>query len=142
MSMAAVAQASRWAAAVVLLCSLSACSAESEESSAGPTPGSAQQGSPGQGKGSSKDLDRLQGDAESAAGQIASGDGLRVENKTGGPVVLIFPDGDTAEVAAGKLVTILRPCPERLPLQAESTTGDLIAERGGPCRERDTWTLE
>jgi hypothetical protein len=73
---------------------------------------------------------------------MASGHGLRVENKTGGPIALIFPDGDTARVAAGTFVVVLRACRDRLPLRAESGTGEFVAERHGPCRQRDTWTLE
>lgn len=153
MDMAAVARV-RCVGAVVLLCSLGACSTENGASSAGPTPSSsdAQRDKPGgaspgststrQGEGSGADVAHLQGGAESAAGQIASGDGLRVENKTGGPIALTFPDGDTAWVAAGKFVVVLRACRDRLPLRAESKTGDFIAERDGPCRQRDTWTLD
>lgn len=152
MGMASVAQGSRWVGAVLLVCSLGACSTENGESRAGATPsssdaqrdvpGGARQGGTGQGEGSGDDLAQLQGDAESAAEQVASGDGLRVENKTGGRVALIFPDGDTAWVAAGKVVTIARPCRDRLPLRAESKAGDFIAEHVGPCRQRDTWTLD
>jgi hypothetical protein len=136
----------------VLLCSLGACSTENGESSAGATPSSSESrrddlgraglGSTGQGKGSSDALARSQEDAKSAAEQLASGDGLLVENKTGGPVVLIFPDGDTSWLAAGNVVTSVRPCRGRLPLRAENQAGDFIAEHVGPCRQRDTWTLD
>jgi hypothetical protein len=146
----AVAQV-RWVAAVALLCLLGACNTEDGRSTDGPTPsssdaqpgeqGGTKPGSTSQGEGSGNEVGQLQGGAESAAGQVASGDGLRVENKTGGPVALIFPDGDTSWVAAGKVVVVLRPCGDRLPLRAESKTGEFIAERDGRCRPRDTWVL-
>jgi len=94
-----------------------------------------------QGEGSGEKVTQLQGDAESAAEQVASGDGLRVVNKTGGPVALIHPDGATSWVAAGKSVVILRSCRDTLPLRAENNSGELIAERNGPCRQRDIWVL-
>ena len=100
-----------------------------------------EQGVTTQGTGSEAEVAQLQADAASAAEQVASGDGLRVENRTREPVTLVFPDGETAWLAAGKDVVVLKPCPERLPLQVESESGELIAERDGPCRRRDTWTL-
>lgn len=78
----------------------------------------------------------------SAAELVESGDGLRVENKTAEPVILVLADGATAQVDVGKVVTLHMPCRERFPLRAESTTGQLIAERDGPCLRRDTWTLD
>lgn len=94
-----------------------------------------------QGTESEVEVAQLQSDASSAAEQVASGDGLRVENRTGAPVALVFPDGETVWLAAGKVVVVLKPCRERLPLRAESESGELIAERDGPCRRRDAWIL-
>jgi hypothetical protein len=142
----------RWAGAVVLLCSFGACSAENEASSAESRPSTsiAQQerpnspvhGSASQGEGSNADVAQQQGNAESAAGQIASEDGLRVENQTGEPIALTFPDGDTAWLATGKSVVILKACRDMLPLRAVNKAGAFIAQHGGPCRQRDTWTLD
>jgi hypothetical protein len=95
-----------------------------------------------QSHGSAGGLARLQEDAASGAEQLASDEGLRVENRTGAPVELVFPDGDTARVAADRSLVVLRACSERLPLRAESSSGDLVAELDGPCRPRDTWVLD
>lgn len=129
--------ASCWSSAVALsltvALSIAGCASEDDPSGAAEPSASP----PDQGA----DVGQLREDAESAVGQIASGDGLRVENKTGGPIALVFPNGDAAWVAAGKFVDIVRPCPDRLPLRAERKTGELIAERDGPCRRHDTWTV-
>jgi glucose/arabinose dehydrogenase len=149
MTMKKVAQV-RWGVAVMLVCSLAACSSGPEAGNAGPVPSASAatqdtkgwpEGSTEHGNGSSADVSQQQDGAESAAGQIASGDGLRVKNQTGGPVTLIFRDGATAQVEAGKVVTLVMPCRERLPLRVESETGQFIAKHDGPCRKRETWVL-
>lgn len=141
----------RWIVAVVLLFSLGACSADAPADNASPMtassdaaqdkPDGSLEGRTNQGR-SGSDLSGLQGGAASAAELVESGDGLRVENTTADPVILVLADGATAQVDVGKVVTLHMPCRERFPLRAESTTGQLIAERDGPCLRRDTWTLD
>jgi hypothetical protein len=137
----------RWLAVMMSLCSLTACTNESATStplasqSPADKPDGTAEGSSESGQGSESDIDGLQEGAASAAEQIASGDGLRVENETGGAFTLVFPDGDTALVDAGKAVVVVRSCRDRLPLRVESVSGDLIDEFDGPCRLRDTWTV-
>lgn len=97
-------------------------------------------GGTGQGKASSGEVGQLQAGAASMAERIESGDGLRVVNKTGGPVTLVLPK-TTGRVDAGKSILLLMPCNERLPVRVEHLNGEFIAEFDGPCRQRDTWTV-
>jgi hypothetical protein len=139
--------AASWVAVMMALCSLTACSNDSDETTALESqsseerPDGAAQDSSETGQGSGSDVKESQDGAASAAEQIASGEGLRVENETGDAFTLVFPNGDTALVDAGKAVVVLRPCRERLPLRAQNESGDLIDEFDGPCRRRDTWTV-
>ena len=136
-------------AAAISLCSLGACSAdEPAESSPTSSPGVTQDkrggslvGSTKQGEGSNSGLSGLQEGAASAAEQAESGDGLRVQNRTGTTVILVLADGARGPLEPGKVVTLVMPCPERFPVRVESMTGQFIAERAGPCRLRDTWTV-
>lgn len=135
----------------MLLCMLGACSAANDDpASSKPSSRNARVDQPGagtdsgttrQGQGSGNDLGQMQDGAESAAEQVASGDGLRVKNTTEEPIALVFPDGAVGWVKPGKSVVILRPCHETVPLRVEARTGDLIAERNGPCRRRATWVI-
>src|ERR1700754_1155441 len=86
----------------------------------------------GEGHASDGDVADSQRGADSARAQMASGDGLRVENNTGESVVLRFPDGDVVGVDAGRSVVVLRPCSDTLPLKAERVSGELIAVRDAP----------
>jgi hypothetical protein len=87
-------------------------------------------GSSGEGEASESDVASSRDGAASAAEQIE------------GPIQVVFPDGQTAWMTAGKSVVILTPCRERLPLVAERPNGEFIAARNGPCRLRDVWTIE
>lgn len=99
------------------------------------------EGSAGHGDGSSDGITLLQDHAQSDYRKIESGAGLHVENHTGAPLVLVFPNGDTASVATGDTLVILRQCGEILPVRAESVAGEFIAEHDGPCAHRDQWTI-
>ena len=79
--------------------------------------------------------------ASDAAEVIASGDGLRVVNRSGGDVWLVFPDEDRVQVKAGRYVVVHRPCGETLPLRAVTSGAD-VQVHSGPCRERDIWVID
>ena len=72
---------------------------------------------------------------------MESGEGLRVVNRTGAAVNLVLASGASGPIAAGKFVILVMPCRERFPVRAEQMSGELIGQFTGPCRRRDTWTL-
>lgn len=115
------------------------CSADRDRPEPAPTPAAAP--SPSQGERSGNALPRLGERAGSAAEMIASGDGLRVVNRSGGDVWLVFPDEDRVQVQAGRRVVVHRPCRQTLPLRAVTEEAEVQVHRG-PCRQRDTWVID
>ena len=135
-------------AMVLSLCLVAACSADGDRA-AGPPPSPSHSseapgtsGTSGQGERSGNARAKLSDRAGSAAELIASGDGLRVENRSGAALWLVFPDGDMAQVRHGKHVVVHRSCRDTLPLRAESTPGVVVEVHRGPCRQRDTWVID
>ena len=88
-----------------------------------------------------RDTAKLSARASDAAEVIASGDGLRVVNRSADDVWLVFPDHDRVQVKAGRHVVVHRPCRETLPLRAE-VAGAEVAVHRGPCRPRDAWVID
>ena len=121
------------------------CSAGSDqpEPAPGPAPVPAPAPAPSssQGERSGSALPRLSERAGSAAELIASGDGLRVVNRSGGDVWLVFPDEDRVQVEASRHVVVHRPCRQMLPLRAVTAEDEVQVHRG-PCRQRDTWVID
>lgn len=142
-------------ATAAVLCLLAGCSSDSEPSSTPtqPTPPTQstsaavpRTGSPAatsdQSKARDSALAEMAANASSHAAQIASGDGLRVENHTDADVALVFPDGMTAWVKPGKYLVAAMPCARRLPVRAETAPGAVLEEYDAPCRQRDTWVID
>lgn len=115
------------------------CSADRDRPEPTPTPAPAP--SPSQGERSGNALPRMGERAGSAAEMIASGDGLRVVNRSGGDVWLVFPDEDRVQVEAGRHVVVHRSCRQTLPLRAVTAEAEVQVHRG-PCRQRDTWVID
>lgn len=115
------------------------CSADRDRPEPTPTPAPAP--SPSQGERSGNALPRMGERAGSAAEMIAAGDGLRVVNRSGGDVWLVFPDEDRVQVAAGRHVVVHRSCRQTLPLRAVTAEAEVQVHRG-PCRQRDTWVID
>ena len=115
------------------------CSADGDRPEPSPAPVPAPSSSQGERSGNA--LPRLSERASSAAELIASGDGLRVVNRSGGDVWLVFPDEDRVQVAVGRHVVVHRSCRQTLPLRAVTAEAEVQVHRG-PCRQRDTWVID
>ena len=122
------------------LAALPACSTNGSDVEAN-SPGGPSSSSDGTSK-TQPDPAELQRNAEGALDEISSGEGLRVSNRSGSTIFLIFPDSSSARVRRGKTITVLKPCDARLPIRAERKDGTLIDELMGPCKSRDEWLVE
>ncbi len=123
---------------------LAGCSSETDpasQSSTPPAPSSSASIETSASGREGRDPTKLSERASDAAEAIATGAGLRVVNRGGGDVWLVFPDEDRVQVEAGKAVVVHRSCRETLPLRAVTANAEVEVHRG-PCRQRDTWVID
>ena len=116
------------------------CSAGDAERPASTGTPDGDQGASEQSRESLAPLEAIASDADAANEAAQSNRGLSVKNRSGVRVTLVFANRSTAQIRAGKNVTLLMPCNERFPVRARDDAGRILATLEGPC-DRSTWVI-